>query len=293
MVAREAPRGLVRGLGRVRVPGDAHDQHTLLLTRPAQGEIAFQTADEESVPGHNQRRRGFDSGAETQHRQRQFGLHDLPDGIQSCLEGGEEKRMEFLAFRQRADAHGSLGDETQPSLGTEYKLAHIRPGGGGGDVRGDVPRPCRRLDAPACEQFLDPSVAERLLPAGACGDPSTKRRILEGLRIVPQGAAVRAQVCLEIRSGDARFERRQVAGGIDGAQAAHAPHIHGEDGRVAGQRVDLTHDAGAPPVRNETRACVLGVVNEFPPLLTGSLEGIPPSRKAFVVLRPNSRHFRK
>jgi hypothetical protein len=129
----------------------------------------------------------------------------------------KEEGLEALVHGPRPDAQRHLGEEAEPALAAEHRLAQVGPGAGRGQAA-DRELAARRRQPAAMEKLLDPAVAQRLLSRRAGHDPAAGGRKLERLRVVAERHAVRRQRRLDRRAGRAGAEARGQIRGVDRLQ---------------------------------------------------------------------------
>ncbi len=119
-----------------------------------------------------------------------------------------------------------------------------------------------RLDMPSGEQVLDAPVVVGLLPAGAGDDPAAQRGEFKGLREMPEGVTACIELLFDFRPGHTRLEGCQVGGLIQRQQAVEAGKIHGQDGRLAGEGIDVADHARPAAIGDDLHAGLPGIFQQ-------------------------------
>src|SRR5947209_19727337 len=93
----------------------------------------------------------------------------------------------------------------------------------------------------------------RKVSAGASRDPPPERRELEGLRKVPQGEPVLAELRLEPGTRRARLDPRGTGRRVELEHSVEALEVDRDDTRIAVRhaRLDPTNHAGPAPERDD------------------------------------------
>ncbi len=252
--------------------GCAYQQQAFAVLAAAPGEVALQQPDQRLVPGQSQRGQRFRRVRQAQQRQRQARLRDRAHRGLRLFPVRKKQRMKRFALGQRRDAHAGFGEDAEAAFGSEHHFAQIDAGGRGRKGR-DQQRALGRLDAASGEQLLDAAVTQRLLAGRARGDPAAQRRILERLRKMTEGVALRAQLRLQIRTGDAGAEARQLRLAIEFDELRQPRQVDGEHRLLARGRGQVAGDAGAAAVGNHRRGAAPGVLEQFAHLLAAFGKG--------------------
>ena len=111
--------------------------------------------------------------------------------------------MELLPLGDGPDANRRLGDDAQATFRSHQEMTQIRTGCAGGE-RWKIPWPIDGLDMPSRELVFNSPVVERLLAAGAGGDPAAKRGQFERLREVTEGIAMLLELSFQVGATNSR-----------------------------------------------------------------------------------------
>ena len=96
-------------------------------------------------------------------------------------------------------------------------------------------------------------VERREVPAGPRRDPSPQRRVLEGLRKVPQRQPVLAQPILQPRPSCPRLNPRRQRLRVDLQHPIQPPEVERDDRPIPQPRLNPPDHAGPAPERNHSR----------------------------------------
>ena len=170
------------------------------------------------------------------------------DGV---IEADELDRGASAKARARGDPHPGLGDDAERALGAEPEAVGIGAGAGGGQAPGGD-QAARGDDGHRLDEVVDVGGAGRVVTAGAGREPAAERRVLEGLREVAEGDAVRGEAGLERGAEGAGADARGTRELIDLVDAGELREIEAGDAGPVGARaereLDATDDAGAAAV---------------------------------------------
>ena len=128
----------------------------------------------------------------------QAALRDRPRRARPLEEAREPHARRRAEPRPRAHAHPRLGHDPERPLRPEHQAIRRRP-------RARRRQAARREDAARRDhahrlhEVVHVRVERREVPARARRDPAAERRVLEALRVVAQGEAVRRELLLEVR----------------------------------------------------------------------------------------------
>ena len=122
----------------------------------------------------------------------------------------------------------------------------------------------RRHGAHALGHVVDMGQHGGVVAAAAGRDPAAERRILEALRVVAQGQAVRAELVFQVRSVHPCLDARRARGPVDLQHPVHGAHVDGDRSLVAAAhiRMDAANDRGAAAEGYRRRARIRAPVEQ-------------------------------
>ena len=190
-------------------------------------------------------------------------LRDGAHGARRGEEGLEANRRAGAEFRTRLQSHPGARDHAKRSFRTDQQpvgarsCARARQAARFQDA-------ARRHHAQVFDEIVDVRIKAGEMAARPGRDPAAQRRILEALRKVPQGDAMRLELVLQRGTIGAAFDQRGARGLVDLDHLAEMAQIECDGGLVAdavGARLDTAADAGAAAERRQRGADTAGPVH--------------------------------
>ena len=238
-VCRQGAPRFAQGVARVAVLArDAEHQQAFAFAAAAQGQVAFQPADQPGVAGQREAGLGLNAIAESRHAQRQPALDQRAHSGFGGVPVWQKNGVKTLVLGQWADAHRDLGQNAKATFRAHHQFAHVRAGAGGGQ-RGNRERADRGFHMAACKQLLNASVAQRLLAAGTRHHPAPHRGVFKRLRKMPQRIALGAQLRFQLRARCAGAKGGELAQFVQVQQPVHSAQVDRQNGALADRAIEM------------------------------------------------------